>query len=187
MGTYIGADVTLNTIFWIPYWNVNCDTALLKCSRTRRSLSIFIFLNDRYRDLVAFLSVYRYLNIVYEINNILPVSGCNLCKALILSVFPACRHFNLNYSGCSGVNSVIVHLYDLIALLAVSCLCSSFHQLDRTLFWNDSSQFEECRLKHRIDTSSESDFFTNLDTVDGVELNVVLCDISLHLSWQMIL
>ena len=33
-------DITLDTVFRIPYRNVNCNTALLKCSGTRRRLSI---------------------------------------------------------------------------------------------------------------------------------------------------
>ena len=185
MRTYIGTDITLDTVFRIPYRNVNCDTAFLICRRTGRSLSVFVFLNNRYRNSVTFLSVYRNLDVVYEINNIFSVSGCNLCKTLILSIFPACRNVNLNYSCCSGVDCIVVHLYDLVTLLAVGCLCSSLHQLDGSFLRNNSCQFEECRLKYGVDTSAKSDFLTNLDTVDGIELDIVFSNVSLNLSRQM--
>ena len=55
------------------------------------------------------------------------------------------------------------------------------------LFRNDVSQFKESRLKNCIDTSAKSDLFTDLDTVDHIEFDVMVGDEGFHLSWQMFL
>src|SRR5699024_1592966 len=102
-------------------------------------------------------------------------------------VFPALRNCYFNNLFCTCIDGVIVHLNDLVALSSVCSLCSSLHQVDRLCLRNDGSQFEECRLKDCIDTSAKSDLFTYLDTVDGIELDVVVCDISFYLSRQMFL
>ncbi len=185
MRAYIGAEVTLDTVVWVPYRDVNCNAAFFKCSGTRRCLPIFIFLNNGNRNLISFLPVYWDLDIIYKVYNVLAAACCNFCKAFVLSVFPACRNFNLYNACCASVDGVIVHLYDLVALLAVGCLCSSLHQLNCPLLWDDGSQLEECRLEYCIDTPAKPDFFPDLDTVDGIELDVVFSDISLYLSRQV--
>ena len=183
----IGAEVTLDTVLWIPYGNVYGNAALLKCCGARRGLSIFVLLDNGYWDLVAFLAIHRNLDIVYKIHNILPVARCNLGKALILGILPAVWNFNLHNARCAGIDGIVVHLYDLVALLAIRCLSGSLHQLDGALFRNDGSQFEECGLQHGVDTPAKADFLTDLDTVNGIEFNIVLSNIPLYLAWQMLL
>src|SRR5699024_5591630 len=56
----------------------------------------------------------------------------------------------------------------------------------RLLFRNNVCQFEERRLKDCVDTSAKTDLFSDLDTVDYIELNVVLCHKSLHLAGKML-
>ena len=53
------------------------------------------------------------------------------------------------------------------------------------IFRNDVSQFEECRLKNCIDTSAKSDFFTDLDTIDCIEFDVMVGDECFNLSRKM--
>ncbi len=143
---------------------------------------MLIFFHNRYRNLITFLCVNRNLDIINEIYNVFAVAGCNFRKALILGIFPACRNVNLDNAFRACVDCIIVHLYNLVAFLAVSCLCSSLHQLDCPFLRNDFSKFEECGLQNRVDTSAKSDFLTNLDTIDGIELDIILCNISLDLS-----
>src|SRR5699024_2392687 len=88
----------------------------------------------------------------------------------------------------AGVDSCPVLLNNVVSLTSVSSLCSGFHQLDRLVLRNDSGKFEECGLQDRIDTCrSHAGLDTDLNAVDGVELDVVVCDKRLHLSRKMFL
>ena len=49
------------------------------------------------------------------------------------------------------------------------------------------ADYEESCLQDRIDTSAQTDLLTKLDTVDGVEVDVVLCNVALHLTGQVLL
>ena len=128
------------------------------------------------------------LDVVYEIYYVLSLAGNSLCDdILILSVLPALRNGDLYYLLSTCVDCIVVHLNDRITLTSVSSLCSSLHQLDCLLLRNDVCQFEECRLKYGVDTSAKSDLFTDLDTVDHIELDVVVSDEFLNLSRKMLL
>ena len=184
----IGTTVTLDTVFRIPYRDIYCDTTFFESSRTGRSRTIYIILECRYRQVVTFLSVNCMLDSINEINNVFSVTGNSFSDdILILSIFPALRNLDLNYLFSTGVDSIVVHLNDSITLTSVSSLCSSFHQVDSFCFRNDVSQFEECRLQNSVDTSAQTDLFTDLDTVDHIEFDVVLSDESLYLTRQMFL
>src|SRR5699024_10313090 len=58
-------------------------------------------------------------------------------------------------------------------------------QRNRFLLRNDIGKFKECRLENGVDPSAQTDFLTDLDTVDHIEFNVVLCHEFLHLSGKM--
>ena len=49
------------------------------------------------------------------------------------------------------------------------------------------ADYEESCLQDRVDTSAQTDLLTKLDTVDGVEVDVVLCNVALHLTGQVLL
>ena len=88
---------------------------------------MLICLNYRYRNLISFLSIYRDLDIVNEIYNVFSVSGCCLCKALVFCIFPACRYVDLNNACCSGIDCIVVHLYDLITFFTISSFSCCLH------------------------------------------------------------
>ena len=142
----------------------------------------------RYRERITHLGIDLLLDIVYEINCILTCSDSfRPGDVLVGSVLPALRNLYLYKSCGAGIDGVIVHLNDFITLSAVSSLCSLFHQTDSILLRNYLGQREECRLKNRIDPSAQSDLLTDLDTVDGIELDIVLCNVAFYLSGQMLL
>ena len=77
---------------------------------------------------------------------------------------------------------------NVLALTSVGCLCSSLHQLVGLLSRNDTGQLKECGLKDGIDTCrAHAGLDTNLNTVDGVEVDVVVSNVLLNLAWQMLL
>ena len=187
MRTYICTAVTLDTVLRFPYRDIHCDTTFLVCRRSGRCRAVYIVVKCRYRKSISFLSIYLSLDILNEIDNVFSSVLVYLRsrKSFVSSVLPALRnsYFYDLLSAC--IDRVIVHLNDLVALSSVSSLSSSLHQVDCFLLRNDSGKFEECRLKDSIDTSAKSDLLTDLDTIDRVELDVVVCNICFNLSRQM--
>ena len=188
MRAYIRTAVTLDTVFFFPYRNINCDATLLICGRAWWSRSIYIILECWYWKRISFLSINLSLDILNEINNIFS-STLNFWweQSFVFAWFPRIWNLNFNNLLSACVDSVIVHLYDLISLSSVSSLSCFLHKVDCFFFRNDGRQFEECWLKYRIDTSAKSDLFTDLDTIDRIELDVVIRDKCLYLSWQMLI
>ena len=188
MRTNVCTPVTLDTVLRFPYRDVYRDTTSLVCGRSGRSGTIYIILESRYRKCISFLCVYLRLDILNEIYNVCSAALNFRCEqAFVLAGLPGFRNFYFVYLFCSGVNGVVVHLYDLVALSSVGSLRSLLHQVDGFLLRNDGGQLEECGLQYGVDTSAKSDLLTDLDTVDGVELDVVVGDVSFYLSRQVLL
>ena len=97
MRANIGTEVTLDTVVRIPYRNIYCDTTLLVCRGTGRSGTVYIILECGYRQVVTFLSVYRSLDVVDEIYNVLSSARLQResIQSLVLAVLPALRNLNL--------------------------------------------------------------------------------------------
>ena len=77
----------------------------------------------------------------------------------------------------SSVDSVMVHLNDSVALLRIRSCSSVLHVLDSVVDRNDVSKLEECRLKNSVYSVAQTDLLTDLNTIDGVELDVSLPDL----------
>ena len=189
MRTYIRTEVTLDTVVRIPYRNLNSDAALLICGGTGWCGTICVFCKCGYGQGVTFLSAYLCLNVVDEVNYILSSLGYNcIVKTFVFTVLPALRNLYLVHALSACVDSCPVLLNNVLALAAVGCLCSSLHQLICLLSRNDAGQLEERGLKDGVDTCwAHACLNTNLYTVDGVEVDVVVSDELLNLSWKMLL
>ena len=81
----------------------------------------------------------------------------------------------------------MILLNDIFTFLHVAGCCCILHILNCIINRNDVCKFEESCLKNCINTSTHTCLDTKLDTIDCIELDVVLCDISLSLSRKMFL
>ena len=180
---YIRAECALDAVVSCPYGNVDCDTALLKCSSAGRSGAFIVCGNNRYRNLVTFLTVDLGLDVVDEVNDVLTVAGSD--SDVILFAFalaPAVGNINLDDVLGTCVDSGAVLVDNVLTLAAVGLLGSSIHELDRLFLRDDVGEFEECGLKDGVDPGrAHAGLDTDLDTVDGVELDVVVMDEALDL------
>src|SRR5699024_1444665 len=151
--------------------------------------AVYIVVKCRYRKCISFLSIYLGLDILNEINNVFSAVLVYLrrSKSFVSCIFPALRNCYFNNLFCTCIDRIVVHLYDLVTFSSVSSFSSSLHQVNCLFFRNDGSKFEERRLENSIDTSAKSDLFTDLDTVDRVELDIVICNVSFNLSRKMFL
>ena len=181
--------VTLDTVFWLPYRYVYSDTTFFVCCCSGRCSTINIFCECRYREGVTFLSIDLALDVVYEVLSILStVVSVSHEETFISCIFPALRNFNFYNLFCTSIDSCPVLLNNVITLTSVSSFCCCFHQFDRLLFRNDSCKFEECRLKDCVDTCwSHASLNTDLNTIDGVEFDIVVSDECFNLSREMFL
>ena len=84
------------------------------------------------------------------------------------------------------INSVPVLFYDILTLLAVRSFSSCLHILNSVLKRNDVGKLEECGLKNSIDSCTHTCFFTQLNAVDCIEIDVILSKVSLNLTRKML-
>ena len=189
MRTYIGAEVTLDTLRGIPGRNVYSDTSLLVSGASGRGGAVHIILECGYRQGISFLCAHLGLDVVDEVHNVLSSLGNNrIVQALVFAVLPALRNLNLYDSLRACVDGCPVLLNHILALASVGSLCGSLHQLVRLLSGDDSRQGEECGLKDGVDTSrSHTGLNTDLHAVDGVEVDIVIRDVLLHLARQVLI
>src|SRR5699024_7591536 len=110
-----------------------------------------------------------------------------LALCLVLCVSPGCRYVDLNECSCASVDCLMVHINDILALLQVGLGCCFLHEADCVLRRHNLSQCEECGLENGIGALAHTDLDCQVDCVDGVQLDVVLCDVALLGSCQMML
>ena len=72
------------------------------------------------------------------------------------------------------------------ALLAVALLSGLLHEVDGILDGHDVSQLEECRLQDGVGALAHADLDSLIDSIDGIQLDVVVSDILLCLGVQVL-
>ena len=174
--------VTLDTVLGNPLGNVNSDTALLICSGTLGECTVNdVHINEGgYGDLVAALCVYGDLNLVDEINQELVVALSLVLGELALAVSPGSRNVYLDDLACALVDSGVVHVDDIVALLGKGLVRHLLHVGDSVLGRNDVCDGEERGLEHGVGLVAQTDLSCHLVSVDDIEVNIVLCDVSLY-------
>ena len=179
----VGALVTLDTFCCIPCGNVNRNTAFFKCGGAKRNCAVLSACKYGYRQQVALQCVHGKHQLFY-------IFGKNLLDCFviyILCILPACGNVNLCQTGKPCVNSGIVHVDNLFALLAVGFYDSRLHVCNCVINGDDVCQLEECGLQNCVCLVTQTDFLTNLDCINGVEVDVVVCDGSLYLRRQVMI
>ena len=108
-------------------------------------------------------------------------------QPLVCRILPAFRNCHFYHLLCACVDRIVVHLYDGVAFSSVGSFCSGFHQLDGLLLRNNIGKLEERGLENCIDTSAKTDFLTDLNTVNHIELNAMIRDKALYLARKVFL
>ena len=173
--------VTLDTVINLPLGNIHCDTALLVSSRTVVPRTVLTTEERTYGQQVALQSVDRIDDLLYElgtrrINHSL--------RSLNLDCSPLSGNLNLLNSRTTGINCCVVHIDDILALLAVRLLNSLLHLFNRLLERNHVCDLEECTLHNGVGAVAQTQLSSDLGCVDDIEVNVVLSQINLHCVGQ---
>ena len=177
MRTNESTAVTLDTVLCLPLWNLHSDTTLLVSCSTGWDCTVNILVEYAYRESVTCLSVYNVSDLLHECR-----SKTVLVRVLELScdVLPVSWNLNLGVLTTS-VDSSVVHVHDVLTLLAVALHDSLLHVTYSLLVRDDACDLEECRLEDCVCTSAESDLSCDLCRVDDIEGDVLLSDDSLYM------
>ena len=87
--------------------------------------------------------------------------------------------------GDGVVDAVAVHLDDRVALLAVGLLDGFLHVLLGVLVGDDIRELEECRLHDGVDALARAELGDDIETVQGVEPDVLPRDLILHRGGEL--
>ncbi len=133
MRTYIRTLVTLDTIFWNPFWYVNSYFSLFISSCSMVKSTIFSSFKSTYRKFVSFLSIHNFNDVFNEVRSIL------LTFIFIFCIFPSFWNVNFNYSINSSIYSIVVHFNNFFTFFTIRCLNCIFKVFNSFIYWNDFS------------------------------------------------
>ena len=177
--TYERALVTLNTVFCVPFGNLNRNASLFELRRSGGNASVCIECGGR--KFVAFESDDRVNNLL-EIFIVCEFRGSSAGS----SVGPFCGNRDFFKFGSGFVDSGVVHLNDRVALLAVGLLNVLLHPVFRFGVRHDFGvDFEESRLHDSVGSSAEADGRGDLDCVDNVKFSVLFGKQTFHRSGEI--
>ena len=173
---YERAVSALDALCGIPLGNGNGYAALLVGSGAAGECSVFSSYERAYGQLVAFLTVHRYEYSGDELRKLLYFLGDNV----VHGVLPGCGDFHLVGVVDARVHGGVVHVYDVLALLAVGLDYGLLEVLNGLFNGNYLGEVEERGLHDHVDLVAQTDLNAEVRTVYGVEVNVVVCDVALE-------
>ena len=101
-------------------------------------------------------------------------------------ICPVSRNLDLLISVDAEVDRLVVHINDILALLQVGLRRSILHVLNSLFDRHDLRKCEESSLKSGIRTLAHADGCSKVDRVDRVQLDVVVCNVALRLSIELL-
>ena len=168
MRTYEGALVTADTFFSIPARYEHGNATFFFCTRTGRPTAIFKSIVCTNRQVIAFQGIDRNSKISKELRMVRKINRFILC------ICPGSGNVDFNDSFEALIDGSIVHVDDLLAFLAIGMYDRFFQFINSQIKRNNFGQFEEGRLHDHIDTAAETQILCNADSVDNIEIYVVL-------------
>ena len=173
--------VALDTVVNDPLGNVHGDTALLVCGRTVVPRAVLTAVKCRNRQIVTLQGVDRIHNLADELRT---RHVDTVRRILNLDIGPLGRNLHLLYGIAAGIYRSVVHVDDILALLAVRLQDGVLHLLDSLLERNHIGDLEECRLHDGVGTRSQTQLGCDLRSVDDIEVDIVLGHVDLHVVGQ---
>ena len=177
----IGALVALDTVLDLPLGNIHGDAALLVGGRAILPRTVLTARESRYRQVIALQPVDRLDDLTHEFGT---RSVRDMCEALVVDLCPFGRHLDLDHGVAAGVDGRIVHVDDVLALLAVGFQDGMLHLVDSLVERDDVGDLEECRLHDGIRTRTQPELGGDLRGVDDIEIDLVLGQIGFHMVGQ---
>ena len=180
MRTNISTLVALDTVVCIPYGYESGYTALLVLRRTCGPCTVLNALEGADGQQVAVLSVDRTNDIGNELGLVAEV-GFSVCA----EVAPCGVNSQLLVLA-AAVNSSVVLVHHILALLAIRLHDEVLHLFYGFLYGDYLCDTEECRLENGVGAVAQANLLCNLGGVDIEYLNVVVSEVFLHFVRQVL-
>ena len=185
MRAYHGALVALDALGTLPLGHVYSDAALLEGGGPGREAAVLAADEGAHGQAVALLRVDRRALLRGELRDLR--GHPTLLHHLVRGVEPGRRDLDLDDVVQPGVDRGVVHLYDVLALLAVGLLDGVLHVLHGVLDRDDVRQLEERGLHDRVGAVAQPQLLRLVHGVDDVELRFLLCELALELGGKVLL
>ena len=179
MGADKGALVALQALGGVPGGQAGGDAALVILGSTHGIGAVLIRSQSGNRQVVAPLTVAGDDDVLHHIGKAL-VHG-----ALVLGLCPRGGDLHLHRAVDTGVYGGQVHGHHLFALLGVGLLSGFFHVTHGIVHRHYVGELEESGLQDQVGVVAQTQFPGDLVGVHGIELDVVVCDVLLHIAGQM--
>ena len=178
--------VTLSAGVLIPFGNHYSNAALLVCGCAQFKSTVNMINECRYRQRVAVHLVNRFENGLNHLHGLFSAAELAVSSS-ICCVSPCSRNVYLDKCGNACIDCLVVHVNDILTFLEVGLGCSVLHMLNSLFDRHNLCQSKESSLKDRIGTLAHADLFSKVDSVYSIELDVVLCDILLCFSVEVLI
>ncbi|CDC68726.1 putative uncharacterized protein [Oscillibacter sp. CAG:155] len=185
MGADISAVVALDALGSVPGRNVHGNAALLISGSAQLELAVHVLDESGHGQRIAIHLVHG----VQDGLDLLHQSGGAFQNGVVfhvLGVRPVGGHVELLEGGGAGVDGLVVHIHHVLALLQVGVRGGVLHVLDGICLRQNLGQREEGRLQDGVGALAHTDLGSQVDGVDGVNLDVVLGNVTLGSSVQLL-
>ena len=180
------AVVALDALFCVPFRNGNSDAALLVSGGAEREGAVCVINELGYGQGIAVHTVNRIENVVDHLDG-LGKAGVLADSCLVFCGLPALGNFNLRVGCCAGVDCVVVHVNDILALLEVGVESGILHVADRLCLRQNLCEGEESRLENGVGALAHADLLGKVNSIDHVKLDIVVGNVALGSSIEMML
>ena len=177
--------VALDARGGFPLGNAYCDAAFLVGGSALLELAVLVAdeRGDGQRVAVhAADGLHDLAHLLDELGLALKLGGsCVAC-----GVRPVGGNVDLHERGRAGVDRLVVHVDDGLALLQVRFRSRILHVLDGLGLRKHTGKREERRLQDGVRALAHADLDSQVDRVDRVELHVVFRDVALGVGGQVV-
>ncbi len=171
--------VTLDTVLRIPFGNESCHTAFLISCSALGPCAVSIVLESADLEQVAVLSVDGTHDLVDECGIVV------LCLGIVGELSP-CGIDSELVVFAAAVNSLVVLVYHILTLLAVALDDEFLHLLYSEVNGDNLCDAEECALEDGVGAVAKTDFLSDLGSVDIINGDVILCEVTFHLVGKIL-
>ena len=179
MRTNISTFVTLDTVFGSPLGNESCHTTFFIFGGSLRPSTVFDTFECRNFEQITVLSIDRTHHFIDE-------SRIVIGNDFIIGKIGPCRIYGKLFVFASAVYGCVVFIDNVLTFLAVRLHDEFLHLFDGEINGDNAGNTEECRLQNGIGTVTETYFLCNLGSIDIVNRDILLSEITFYVVGQVL-
>ena len=126
--------------------------------------------------------LHDFANLLHEFGAALELGGVFLIRAS----GPIGRNVNLHECGGTGIDGAVIHVNDVLTLLQIRLGSRIFHVANGLFLGDDIRKSEERRLQNGVRAFAHANLYGQVNSVDGIEVDVVLRNVALRGGTQVL-